>query len=463
MSDDKDPQRISDAADNCEVLRARLAKYEDAEGRPVGLTHDQAELVGLVRDLALRAGKHARPLIHAAALGLESQAREIERLKAWKSEEMEVMTPLLDYARSVCQGPLGCSITEWLVSDHKRLAALKAQPSGVVLPPRMVCEDGYPSDDWLETNAHNRCLDEVARLNSSPVSANQCGDCGYPITTGPHCISHNKQAFRAGGVDERAAFDRQEAVNALYHCISGPGDCYAAARRVFDAGYRLNSSPVSAGDTLGKCPECEDRIACEAGSIAMYSTLAAALKRLTFAARTSGGTAGPDAELMAACAQAEDALSMGSAGRAFMEAAGKTPSFAQENAAFEEWRKLQMSVLSEEGAAAFYRLGSVQWSGWQARASLSAPSHGEQVRESEPDFYWVEADEGSWNSPEEWAQDYYDYNGEKPESVSFSCAAELPTREYDSFEFDANGNCISCRLVTAAPSAGSQQGVSDGN
>lgn len=34
MSDDKDPQRISDAADNCEVLRARLAKYEDDQGNP---------------------------------------------------------------------------------------------------------------------------------------------------------------------------------------------------------------------------------------------------------------------------------------------------------------------------------------------------------------------------------------------------------------------------------------------
>jgi hypothetical protein len=35
MSDDKDPQRISEAADNCEVLRARLAKYEDADGNPL--------------------------------------------------------------------------------------------------------------------------------------------------------------------------------------------------------------------------------------------------------------------------------------------------------------------------------------------------------------------------------------------------------------------------------------------
>lgn len=81
----------------------------------------------------------------------------------------------------------------------------------------------------------------------------------------------------------------------------------------------------------------------------------------------------------------------------------------------------------------------------QLAALKAQPSAG--VALPEPDFYWVEADEGSWNSPEEWAQDYYDYNGEMPESVSFSCAVELPAREYDSFEFDADGSCTSCRLV----------------
>jgi hypothetical protein len=40
----------------------------------------------------------------------------------------------------------------------------------------------------------------------------------------------------------------------------------------------------------------------------MAPQLLAALKRLTFAARTSGGTAGPDPELMSACAQAEATL-----------------------------------------------------------------------------------------------------------------------------------------------------------
>ncbi len=45
---------------------------------------------------------------------------------------------------------------------------------------------------------------------------------------------------------------------------------------------------------------------------------AKALKRLTFMARTSGGTAGPDAELMKACDEAEQALTLGGVGRAYM-------------------------------------------------------------------------------------------------------------------------------------------------
>ena len=140
-----------------------------------------------------------------------------------------------------------------------------------------------------------------------------------------------------------------------------------------------------------------------------------------------------------------------------------------ERAAFEAW------MVEVEGArikprfdratagpfAGDYRDGQIQgsWNVWQARAALSA-NHSEQVRLSEPDFYWVESDESSWNSPEDWAQDYYDYSGEKPESVTFSCAIELRDREYDSFEFDADGTCISCRLVNteAAPSAGSHGG-----
>jgi hypothetical protein len=40
----------------------------------------------------------------------------------------------------------------------------------------------------------------------------------------------------------------------------------------------------------------------------MSQNLMAALKRLSFAAQTTGGTAGPDAELMAAIQQAQEAI-----------------------------------------------------------------------------------------------------------------------------------------------------------
>jgi len=47
-----------------------------------------------------------------------------------------------------------------------------------------------------------------------------------------------------------------------------------------------------------------------------------------------------------------------------------------ENAEFEKWRNEQVAVLERNGhpagARAFRELGSVQWSGWQARAMLAA-------------------------------------------------------------------------------------------
>lgn len=49
---------------------------------PDGVTIDQVELARLVRELALRSGNASRPLMHAAAIALESQARELAALKA---------------------------------------------------------------------------------------------------------------------------------------------------------------------------------------------------------------------------------------------------------------------------------------------------------------------------------------------------------------------------------------------
>lgn len=48
----------------------------------------------------------------------------------------------------------------------------------------------------------------------------------------------------------------------------------------------------------------------------VIASLGAALRRLSFAAQTTGGTAGPDAELQSAIGQAEQALSLGGIGQA---------------------------------------------------------------------------------------------------------------------------------------------------
>lgn len=107
--------------DACESLRARLAKYEDAEGRPV---------------VEYSIGTFDR--MHAT---IADQAREIERLNR--------MVQAADF-NADCD------------SDTVRAAeaALKAQTSGVVLPERK------------PANFHwNECIEEVKRLNSPPISA----------------------------------------------------------------------------------------------------------------------------------------------------------------------------------------------------------------------------------------------------------------------------------------------------
>jgi hypothetical protein len=149
---------------------------------------------------------------------IEVLRAQVEELEAWKAEEFALMNPLMDYARSVCTGPLGCSITEWLVEDHRaqvreierldmacrahekhresvtssslnldtatqsyieslenELAALNAQPSGVVLPERKQESPSWGYDmggnyDEGHADGFNACLDEVASLNQ-PASA----------------------------------------------------------------------------------------------------------------------------------------------------------------------------------------------------------------------------------------------------------------------------------------------------
>lgn len=213
-----DQERIEMSADNCEVLRARLAKYEDAEGNPISTIAEQAREIERLRLNIAEYNEHER-----------CYQSEIAALKA---DYTEACADAMEVARE--------------------LAALKAQPVGVVLPEPlkaaiMRADDvlhalaGWESSsvkleqrhgaDWLkEIDAIRRELHtQLARLNSSPVSAGDdaqyppCDYCAEPLSYHPwhgsglingvesrhiHACDkcrHLLPAVSAVGVDERAA------------------------------------------------------------------------------------------------------------------------------------------------------------------------------------------------------------------------------------------------------------------
>lgn len=84
--------------------------------------------------------------------------------------------------------------------------------------------------------------------------------------------------------------------------------------------WEIGNAEREARAALAQPSPAEDMSAAQelAGVKAILNDMADALKRLTFHARTTGGTAGPDAALMNACERAERILSLGGMGAAFM-------------------------------------------------------------------------------------------------------------------------------------------------
>lgn len=176
-------------------------------------------------------------IMTSAADALESQAREISDLRQWKREQMEVMGPVFDYAQLACTGPLGCSITEWLIADHANqareierlsqhieqqddayallsldagrkmdeleqgLAALKTQPTRVVLPER----------EWLQSGSLIYSLENG--VNHYEINVNQAAGSRHGESR-EHLASELLKVLNgtrlnqpASGGDERAAFE----------------------------------------------------------------------------------------------------------------------------------------------------------------------------------------------------------------------------------------------------------------
>lgn len=151
----KDQQRTETAADNCEVLRARLARYEDADGKPITT--------------------------------IAEQAMEIEKLEAG--------IPRLQ---------------EQLYQQRKELTALKPQPSGVVDAQRLLdWNRSQPEPRPIVVGREYQVADAYARLNQ-PASAGEPFKCDHAacVSLGEHhpFCEYVKQSI--GGDDaERAAFE----------------------------------------------------------------------------------------------------------------------------------------------------------------------------------------------------------------------------------------------------------------
>tara|TARA_R110000765_G_scaffold16839_2_gene46783 strand:- start:1041 stop:1706 length:666 start_codon:yes stop_codon:yes gene_type:complete len=66
--------------------------------------------------------KHMALCNPANVLALIADLRDLQR---WKSEQLQVMTPVMEYAHSLNIAQLGHSVTQALIDDHKRLRELE--------------------------------------------------------------------------------------------------------------------------------------------------------------------------------------------------------------------------------------------------------------------------------------------------------------------------------------------------
>lgn len=160
-------ERYAVSLDSLEGLRARLAKYEDADGKPITTIAEQAREIASLRNIISECATAC-----GAAVSVECSEEfmamlpdEIRTVMAGKTREIERLSLMVSQA----DHNYDCDRSDW----QRELAALKAQPSGVVLPElktnfdyRDLGDDGYiAAQEW------NAAIKEVARLNSSPVSS----------------------------------------------------------------------------------------------------------------------------------------------------------------------------------------------------------------------------------------------------------------------------------------------------
>ena len=136
---------------------AELDCYEEEDGAYV-LASDYDRDTKALEDKAR--SQHARDSAELRDLCSQRDGfkAELWRVKEELSELKHVMAESLDNYRAM------------LHASEAQVSELKAKSSGVVLPERKAVPELMMAS-YHEAIAHNACLDEVARLNASPVTA----------------------------------------------------------------------------------------------------------------------------------------------------------------------------------------------------------------------------------------------------------------------------------------------------
>lgn len=91
-------------------------------------------------------------------------------VEASENEALKMRIALLEELLTNASGYVG-NVDHYKADelDERIQAALAGKAERVTalfLPPKVVCEDGYPSDDQLDAWATNRCIDRIAGMNS---------------------------------------------------------------------------------------------------------------------------------------------------------------------------------------------------------------------------------------------------------------------------------------------------------
>lgn len=244
MSDDKDPQRISDAADNCDVLRARLAKYEDADGNPLAAlkppsagVDERAALRDVVTDALMGmiaavtsstppANEPPPPFIQSAI------DRAVDRISSLNSSRAQLAAPAgvcaewakLDPAFVVMFLRQSSAFDADLIGEMLSYAISAAAP-----PPAPASEDDYIPAEIVGGIMRSESVDAVSMaagaLKPAPASdvvqvqtfcaycggndeepQEHCTDCSQPVAVPRHLLDDLHDLASDAAEHHRAAY-----------------------------------------------------------------------------------------------------------------------------------------------------------------------------------------------------------------------------------------------------------------